>query len=169
MLDFNSTKTVVLGVGNLLMRDEGVGVHVVNRLVQNYEIPEGVLVLDGGTLGLDLLYYLEGIEHLLILDAVEMGGAPGSLLRLEDDEVPNFLSIRISPHEIGIPDMLFAAKLKGIYPPKVVLWGIQPERIEIGTDLSTTIATEVDALVDKVIEELEQWGYPMVRSKAEIH
>lgn len=169
MLGSKPTKTVVLGVGNLLMRDEGVGVHVVNRLVQNYEIPEGVLVLDGGTLGLDLLYYLEGIEHLLMVDAVEMGGAPGSLLRLEDDDVPNFLSIRISPHEIGIPDMLFAAKLKGIYPPKVVLWGVQPERIEIGTDLSPTVTPEVDTLVFKIIEQLEQWGYTMVRSEVKAH
>jgi hydrogenase maturation protease len=130
-------------------------------LAATYDLPEGVQTLDGGTLGLDLLYYLEGVENLLIIDAVEMGKEPGTLLRLEGDEVPAFLSIKISPHQIGIPDMLFAAKLKDLYPRNVVLWGVQPGVLDAGLDLSPPVAAQVDELVEKVVDELRQWGIKM--------
>jgi hydrogenase maturation protease len=158
MLDRPSARTLILGVGNLLLSDEGVGLHVLERLVAIYELPEGVQTLDGGTLGLDLLYYLEGVENLLIVDAVEMGNEPGTLLRLEGDKVPSFLSVKISPHQIGIPDMLFAAKLKNLYPRNVVLWGVQPGVLETGLDLSPPVAAQVDVLVGKAVEELARWG-----------
>jgi hydrogenase maturation protease len=130
----------------------------VERLTATYDLPEGVQILDGGTLGLDLLYYLEGIENLLIVDAVEMGEEPGTLLRLEGDEVPSFLTMKMSPHQIGIPDMLFAAKLKGLYPRNVVLWGVQPATLDTGLELSPAVAAQVDPLVSKVVEQLAQWG-----------
>ena len=156
-------RTLILGVGNLLLSDEGVGLRVLERLAAAYELPEGVQTLDGGTLGLDLLYYLEGadgrpVKHLLILDAVEMGKEPGALLRMEGDQVPAFLSLKISPHQIGIPDMLFAAKLKDLYPPNVVLWGVQPAVLDVGLELSPPVAAQVDVLVEKVVEELARWG-----------
>jgi hydrogenase maturation protease len=158
MLDQPLTKTLILGVGNLLLSDEGVGLRVVEHLAKSYDLPEGVRILDGGTLGLDLLYYLEGVENLLIVDAVEMGKEPGTLLRLEGDEVPSFLSIKMSPHQIGIPDMLFAARLKDLYPRNVVLWGVQPAVLDTGLELSPPVAAQVNALVDKVVEQLVQWG-----------
>jgi len=158
MLDQPSARTLILGVGNLLLSDEGVGLRVVEKLAASYELPEGVQTLDGGTLGLDLLYYLEGVENLLIIDAVEMGKEPGALLRLEGDEVPAFLSVKISPHQIGIPDMLFAAKLKDLYPRNVVLWGVQPGTLDVGLELSPPVAAQVDALVEKAVEELARWG-----------
>ena len=158
MLDQAPAKTLILGVGNLLLSDEGVGLRVVERLVATYDLPKGVQILDGGTLGLDLLYYLEGVENLLIVDAVEMGKEPGTLLRLEGDEVPSFLSIKMSPHQIGVPDMLFAAKLKDVYPRNVVLWGVQPAALDTGLELSPRVAAQVDVLVGKVVEQLVQWG-----------
>jgi hydrogenase maturation protease len=156
-------RTLILGVGNLLLSDEGVGLRVVEKLAATYELPEGVQTLDGGTLGLDLLYYLEGadrrpVEHLLIIDAVEMGKEPGTLLRMEGDEIPAFLSVKISPHQIGIPDMLFAAKLKDLYPRNVVLWGVQPGTLDVGLELSAPVAVQVDVLVEKAVEELARWG-----------
>lgn len=156
---FNNAKTLVLGVGNLLMADEGIGLRVLERLVTTYEVPEEILILDGGTLGLDLLYYLEGISNLLLLDAVDAQKEPGYTIRLEGEQVPAFLSIKISPHQIGVSDMLLAAKLKGIYPQNVVLWGIQPERVEIGLELSQTMENKIDLLVENVIFELSQWGH----------
>ncbi len=155
--------TLILGVGNLLLSDEGVGLRVVERLVTTYRLPEEVLVLDGGTLGLDLLHYLVNedgspVENLLIVDAVEMGKAPGTLLRLEGDEVPSFLSLKMSPHQIGIPDMLFAAKLRDIYPRRVVLWGVQPGSLDVGLDLSPPVAEQVGVVMDQVVEELGDWG-----------
>jgi hydrogenase maturation protease len=164
MPDQPSARTLILGVGNLLLSDEGVGLRVLERLAANYELPEEVQTLDGGTLGLDLLYYLESanghpLENLLIIDAVEMGKEPGTLLRLEGDQVPAFLSFKVSPHQIGIPDMLFAAKLRSLYPRNVVLWGVQPGVLETGLDLSPPVAAQVDVSVSKVVEELTRWGY----------
>ncbi|MEJ2487066.1 MAG: HyaD/HybD family hydrogenase maturation endopeptidase [Anaerolineales bacterium] len=153
-----AAKTLVIGVGNLLLSDEGVGIHAAQRLIREFNLPEEILVLDGGTLGLDLLYYLEGIENLLIIDAVLMDKEPGTLIRMVDDEVPSYMSFKMSPHHIGIPDMLFAAKLKGLYPPNVVLLGVQPGVVELGLDLSEPVANQLDPLLEKILEELRQWG-----------
>jgi len=161
-LDGSPVTTLVLGVGNLLMSDEGVGVHVIKRLVENYKLPEEVQVLDGGTLGMDLLYYLEGAENLILIDAVETRKDPGTLVRLEGDDVPAFLSMKMSPHQIGVPDMLAAAKLKDVFPKRLVLWGIQPELLEIGLDLSPIVAAKVDTILQQVLEQLEIWGHQVV-------
>lgn len=161
-LDGSPVQTLILGVGNLLMSDEGVGVHVIQRLVADYQFPEEVQVLDGGTLGMDLLYYLEGVENLLLIDAVQARREPGSLIRLEGDEVPAFMSIKISPHQLGVPDMLAAAKLKGnCYPNHIVLWGVQPERMEIGLDLSQNVEAKVDTIIENVLEQLQVWGHTL--------
>ena len=100
--------------------------------------------------------YLDGIENLLIVDAVETGQASSALLRFDGDDVPAFLSAHISPHEIGVPDMLSAAKLKDVYPRNVVLWGAQPENLGIGLELSPAVQAQVDALVSRAVEQLEQ-------------
>ena len=152
-------KTLVLGVGNKLMSDEGVGVHVIERLAANYDLPKEVQLLDGGTLGMDLLYYLEGIENLLLVDAVETHKEAGTIIRLEGEDVPAFLDLKISPHQLGVPDMLAAARLKDLYPKRLVLWGIQPELMEIGLDLSPLIASKVDTLVGSLVEQLRAWGH----------
>jgi hydrogenase maturation protease len=149
---------LVLGVGNLLLSDDGVGIHTIQRLQEVAQLPEEVQVLDGGTMGLDLLYYLEGVSHLLIVDAMETGGPPGTLTRIAGEQVPAYLSLKISPHEIGLPDMLLAAKLRDLYPEEVVVWGVQPETIEVGLDLSPPVAAQVDVLVEKILEQLRQWG-----------
>jgi hydrogenase maturation protease len=159
MFEKPAFKTLVLGVGNKLMSDEGVGVHVIERLVAGHDLPEEVQVLDGGTLGMDLLYYLEGIENLLLVDAVEAHKEPGEIICLEDEDVPTFLLMKISPHQLGVPDMLAAAKLKGQYPKRLVLFGIQPELLEIGLDLSPLIESKVDILVTKVVAQLKAWGH----------
>jgi len=153
--------TLVLGVGNLLMADEGVGIQVIERLQESVNLPETVQVLDGGTLGMDLLYYLEGTRHVLIVDAVETGCAPGTVIRLENDDVPAHLSAKMSPHQVGIPDMLFAAKLRDLYPEKIVLLGVQPESLEPSLDLSPTVFALVDSLVQQIIIELANWGVPV--------
>lgn len=161
MFDFPTYQTLVLGVGNTLLSDEGFGVHVVERLVKKYTLPKEVHALDGGTLGMDLLYYLEGVENLLIVDAVEARREPGALIRLSGDRVPAFLSLKVSPHQMGIPDMLAAAKLKGSFPKSIVLWGVQPASLEVGLKLSDTLAPLVDTVIEKILGELNEWGYPI--------
>ena len=126
-----------------------------------YQTDRQVRILDGGTLGLDLVYYLEGVENLLLIDAVQAGLEPGGLLRLEGEEVPAFLSMKISPHEIRVPDMLSAARLLGVFPNEIVLLGIQPQRVEIGLSLSDPVTGQVDNLVGLAVEQLDRWGHTL--------
>ena len=149
---------LVLGLGNILLSDEGVGVRVVERLQDKYEFPEGVQALDGGVRGLALLSYLEGVQRLLIVDAVSIGKEDGSLTRLEGDQVPAFLSPKVSPHQAGLADLLMVARLTELYPEEVVLWGVKPAVTDTGLELSSAVAARVDELVDKVVEELGRWG-----------
>ncbi len=140
------------------MSDDGVGVRVVQRLAAEFRFPPAVSVLDGGTLGLDLLPRLEGVERLLVVDAVETGGVPGTLVRMVGDEIPVALETKVSPHQMGLKDLLAVAMLQGFAPQEMVLWGVQPERLDLGIELSPAVANRVDCLVDAVLEELTRWG-----------
>ena len=152
-------ETLVLGLGNILLSDEGVGVRVVERLLEQYDFPEGVRVMDGGTLGLDLLPYVEDASRLLVVDAVQARKPPGTLVRMVGDEIPIFLDAsKVSPHQEGLQDLLAVAILKGYLPDEVIFWGAQIESLGVGLELSAPVAAQVDALAGKVLEELAQWG-----------
>jgi hydrogenase maturation protease len=150
--------TLLLGLGNLLRRDEGLGIRALQLLEQRYRLPESVQRVDGGTLGLELLSYLEGAERVIILDAAVTDGPPGTLICLRGDEVPAYLGIRSSPHEIGLPDLLAVARLRGTAPAEIILFGMQPEIIELGWELSPSVAQELEKLVKAVVEELVSCG-----------
>lgn len=150
-------KTLILGVGNYLMSDDGLSVHVLERLQADNLIPEDIQMIDGGTCGLDLLQYLEGVSNLIIIDAIKTrDGTPGSLIRLDGDQIPAYLSLKISPHDIGLPDLLATAKLRDLYPEKIVAFGIQPASLELGVDLSPEVAANVEALIELIKKEVTQ-------------
>ena len=149
---------LVLGIGNLIMSDDGIGVRVVQLLMERYRFSAGVTLLDGGTLGLDLLPQLEGVERLLVVDAVDIGAAPGSMARLAGDDVPIVLETKVSPHQMGLKDLLAVAILQGFDPSEMVLWGVQPEMIEMGMELSPAVSAQIEPLVEKVLRELDGWG-----------
>jgi hydrogenase maturation protease len=114
-------------------------------------------MVDGGTCGLDLLQYLEGVSNLIIIDAVNRkNAAPGTIIRLSGDQVPAYLSLKISPHDIGLPDLLATAKLRDLYPQNVVVLGISPASLELGVELSPVVAVQVDTLINLIIEEVLQ-------------
>jgi hydrogenase maturation protease len=147
------TKNLILGVGNLLLTDEGIGIHVVQRILATRTLPDDVNVVDGGTAGLGLLYDLEGVDKLVIIDAVETGHPPGSIVRLSGDQIPVYMSLKLSPHEITLPDFLAAARLRDLYPKEVVVWGMQPASLEVGVELSPALAARLDELVEHVVQE----------------
>ena len=150
-------KTLILGVGNYLMSDDGLSVHVLERLQNSGLIPDEVEMVDGGTCGLDLLRYLEGVTNLIIIDAVNRrGGVPGTIIRLEGDQVPAYLSLKISPHDIGLPDLLATAKLRDLYPEHIVVLGIQPASLEISVTLSPQVEEKIDTLIDLIVQEIGQ-------------
>jgi hydrogenase maturation protease len=149
---------VVLGLGNLLRRDEGLGIRALERLQTRYILPDALQQVDGGTLGLELLCYLEGAARVLILDAALTDGPPGTLLRAAGNELPAFFGMRTSPHEIALADLLAVTKLRGTEPGEVVVWGMQPAALELGWELSEAVAAHLDALVDAAVTELRRWG-----------
>jgi hydrogenase maturation protease len=155
-----TTKILVLGLGNVLLRDEGIGVWVAEALRRGFEFPPGVTVLEGGTLGLDLLPRLEGVGRLLLIDAVKLGRGPGEVARLVGEDVPAALDVKISPHQVGVQDLLAAARLLGREPPEVVLWGMEPERLDPGTGFSPPVRAALPRLQAEVLEELRRWGVP---------
>jgi len=139
------------------MSDDGAGIKLVQYLAENFRFPPDVTVFDGGTLGLDLLPQLEGIDRLLIVDAVETGKPPGSLIRLSGEEIPIVMETKLSPHQMGLKDLLAVSMLMGVKPPEMVLLGVQPETIDIGLDLSPAVEAQFGTLVQNVLRELENW------------
>ena len=151
-------RIAVLGIGNLLLSDDGVGVHVIKKLQEEYEFSGSVELIDGGTKGLDLLPLFEGKDKILIVDAANFRKEPGTIDTVEGDKIPAFLSSKLSVHQIGLPDTLFAAKLMDITPAEMSLIGIQPKSMETGVELSEEIKDRMEQLINKVLEKLNEWG-----------
>ena len=152
---------LMLGMGNLLLEDEGLGVRALEILQQRYEIPPEVELLDGGTTGMGLLDDLSGREHLIVLDAVQTGDPPGTLVRLAGDDVPVYFSMRISPHQLGLSDVLATLELSGEKPAEVVVLGLVPQSLEMSLELSELIAEKLDTLVGAAVTELGRLGYTL--------
>jgi hydrogenase maturation protease len=146
----------VLGLGNLIHGDDGVGIHAVRMLSADESFPEEVQIIDGGTLGLDLLPTLKGVTHLLVLDAVDSGARPGELSRFADDELSK-LPISKSVHLLGFADLLSALTLLGEAPDQVVLLGIQPESTDWGVTLSPAVDGSVNDLVEAALAQILTW------------
>jgi hydrogenase maturation protease len=140
------------------MNDDAAGVLVVQALAEKYSFSQELAVMDGGTLGLDILPHLEGIDRLLVVDAVETGGPVGTIVRLNGDDIPLALATKVSAHQMGLKDLLLVADLQGYAPPEMVLWGVQPGSIEMDIELSPEVAEAVELLQGKVLEELKGWG-----------
>ncbi len=148
----------VFGIGNILLSDDGVGVHVLNRLKEEYDLPGYVELIDGGTKGLDLLPLLEDRDKVLIIDAANFKKEPGTIDAVEGDKIPAFLSTKLSVHQIGLPDLLFAAKLMGVLPSEMCLIGIQPESMATSEEMSNVVSKGMEPLLEKVLDKLKSWG-----------
>jgi len=151
-------KIAVIGLGNILMGDEGLGVRAVEALRQRYGFLAGVELIDGGTLGLDLLPLLEGVEKVLFLDALELKKQPGTVAVLEDEEIPSFFRAALSFHQVGLSDLLFASALIGVKPSKVILMGMQPQTVEVGLTLSETILKNFEDYIQAMLAKLRELG-----------
>lgn len=158
-LNVNNEKTVlVLGIGNLVMSDDGAGVRVVQKLMESYRFPDNVKVIDGGTLGLDLLPMLENVTNLILLDAVNTGDSPGTLVRLHGEELPIALDTKVSPHQMGLKDLLAVSELMGHKPDEMVLIGVQAGSVEMGIDMTAEVNAVIDEMIANTLSELEKIG-----------
>lgn len=148
-----SAKTVVLGLGNVLHRDDGAGPQAIRRLCADPRVPAGVSLLEGGTLGLELLPYIWDCARLIVIDAVDVGGSPGTLIRVSGGEL-NALPGNSNVHQLGVADLLVALRMLAERQPQVVLLGVQPENTDWSCELSSVVAATIDSLVEATIREL---------------
>ena len=155
-------KITIFGIGNILLSDDGVGVRALNQLADHYEFPESVRLIDGGTKGLDLLPLLEGMDKVMFIDAANFKKEPGTIDIVEGESIPAFLSSKLSVHQIGLPDLLFAAKLMEITPPEMCLVGIQPKSMETTTEFSDEIKAQFKPFINTVLRKLKDWGVEAV-------
>lgn len=151
---------LVLGIGNLLWADEGLGIRTVEALAERWRWPEHVSLLDGGTQGLYLVPQVSSATHLLVIDAIDFGDAPGTLRVLRDDEVPQaFSTQKMSLHQSGLADVLAAAALLGRAPTHVTLVGMTPAVLEdFGGSLSAVVAARFEDVVATTLAELARFG-----------
>lgn len=151
-------RIVLLGVGNPLMGDDGIGLALLGRLAERGPWPPGTMLVDGGTWGMNLLPVIEDATHLVLLDAVRTGAAPGTVVVLEREALPRALAHKLSPHQIDLKEVLALAALRGTLPPHAAAVGIEPERVDWGTELSASVAARLDDAVEAVHRTLRRWG-----------
>ena len=156
----NKRRVVVIGLGNPLMGDDGLGLAVLEELRSGSALPANVELVDGGTWGLNLLPIIEDADELILIDAIDVGEAPGTFVRLEHDRLPRYLATKISPHQVDLRDVLGLAELRGTLPADTVALGLQPESVEMRSSLSDTVRCRVNTLAAAVVEELARRGHP---------
>jgi hydrogenase maturation protease len=155
--------TVVLGLGNVLMRDDAFGPVVVETLLATWDIPPEVRVIDLGTPGLDLVPYVVGQPALVLVDTVRTDAAPGTVRRYGLRSLERPLPARVSPHDPGVTEALFAASLAGQKPEHAVLVAAVPQDVSMGTGLSPALRAAVPVAVAQVVEELRGLGFVVER------
>lgn len=149
---------LVMGVGNLLLSDEGAGVRAVEEFQKRYRVPGTVELLDGGTAGIELLRYVQNRDAVIIVDVVRTGAPAGTIVRLEGEAVPALFQSKISPHQLGLSDLLAAAQLTDSMPRRIVLLGIEPKCLDTGLALSGEVGAGVASLVSMIADELAALG-----------
>lgn len=150
-------KITILGIGNTLYTDEGIGVHILPFLEQELKGYSEIEIIEGATDGIRLLEPVEDAERLIIIDAINAGEEPGSLIVLHNDDIPAYFGIKMSIHQLGFQEVLLAAKLRERLPEEMVLFGIQPESLEFGIGITETIEQQIPAVIKAISMQIKQW------------
>ncbi|MGD9947615.1 MAG: HyaD/HybD family hydrogenase maturation endopeptidase [Desulfobulbus sp.] len=152
-------RTLVLGIGNLLIGDEGVGCLAATELARRYDLPENVECVDGGTAGFELLTMIDDKEHLILIDALRNDQQPGTVVMVEGEHVPKAFLARTTPHQLGICDVLAAAQLCDTMPGSLTLYGIEPKQLDVGIGLSPEVEAGMEITIGAVVQQLRHFGY----------
>ena len=153
-----TNEITVLGIGNIILSDEGFGVRVVEYLQKNYTFPDNVALIDGGTLGVELTQFITGTKRLLIIDSIDGGKAAGTLFHFEGEEIRAHFSEKLSAHEVGIQDVLTMLEVTGRPVPEVIVIGAQPYSLEAGVDLTPQMKTLLPTIADEALKILNRWN-----------
>lgn len=158
-------RIVVIGLGNVLMEDEGVGVRAVELLESRYHLPAHVEVIDGGTTGTELLEPMRNADYLIVADAVNTGAAPGTLVRLSGDEIPAFFQCKLSNHQLGLSDLLAVLTVTQQAPRHITIIGMVPYALNNTLGLSPATLARLEGMLDMLLAELRQCGVePVMRA-----
>lgn len=161
--------TLVVGLGNPLMTDDGIGLAALERVRAAWDPPagSGVEHVDGGTWGLFLLPEIERAGAVIFLDAIKVGAEPGTVIELSREEIPAALSvIGLSVHQLALADLIALASLRGTLPKRTVAIGIEPLYVRMGTSLTRVAEASLDAVVERALARLEAWGHTVPRPAA---
>ena len=151
-------KTTILGIGNTLLRDEGIGIHVLKALQARLPADDAFSFVDGGTLSFTLAAEIEASDRLVVIDAAQLGEAPGTVRCFIDNEMDSFLgSCKRSVHEVGLLDLFDIARLTQTLPGQRALVGIQPASVDWGEEPTEAVAAAIPVAVQKVCDLLELW------------
>ncbi len=156
---------LVLGIGNILLSDEGAGVRAVEYLSAHYEMPPQLTLVDGGTMGLEILPFLEDKDCLIIVDAAATGKAPGYVSLNELSDAGVFFRNKISPHQLGLSEVLGAATLTGCLPGKIILLGIEPGKLDAGLEFSDEVGQAFPLLIDKLVSTIQSFDVTLEKNK----
>lgn len=157
-------QTLIFGAGNLLCSDEGFGVHFIQYLEKHYCFQDDVELYDGGTLGIMVTHLLEEADRVFLIDVVDAKGEPGDVFRYEKEEfLLGKLPIKMSPHQIGIQEVLTLSEFRGRIPDQVSLFGIIPQSYDAGVELSPLLAEKLPGLAELVVDELRAAGHEIVK------
>lgn len=149
---------VVLGVGNILLTDEGLGVHVVEDLKANYTFTPQISLIDGGTMGMELLTYMRGMKKILLIDAVNGGEAPGTIYEFPHRELEQYFTDHISVHEVGMQDILRIRAIQENPLEDAIVIGVEPESLEVGFEPSAPVQKALPGVKERVLRVLREWG-----------
>ena len=148
-------RLMILGVGNILLKDEGIGVHAI-RVLESKELPDGVLLLDGGTAGIDLLSYLDYAPKIIVIDAIKANSEPGAIYRMSPEVLSEYKEQALSLHQVGFLEVLDMAEKMGICP-QAIIYGVQPKEMSLGLELTEPLQAVLPRLVEMVMDEVENW------------
>ena len=154
----NTQRKVVMGLGNLLNRDEGLGVHLLKQLDAQLNSPDNLELLDGGVLGLNLLPIVEDCSHLLVLDAINAGKEPGKVIELSRDQIPLYAGVKLSQHQVTFQEVLGLANIRGLLPENLYMIGIQPSDLSVGVEMSPVIIEAFPEALYRINQVLRRWG-----------
>lgn len=162
-------RTVVIGLGNPLMGDDGLGLAALARLREAWDVPADVELVDGGTWGMNLLPIIEDAGRVLLIDAINIAAEPGTEVEIPRERLPRYLATKISPHQVDLCDVLALAELRGTLPEQTTAVGLQPATVELSNELSDVLRCRLDELVGSVVRLLESWGHACTPKGAPVH
>ena len=152
-------RAVVLGIGNTILTDAAFGVRCAEALERDYAVPDTEQCSDGGTSGMEMIEDLSNLDFLIVLDVLKTGSAPGTVVKIAGDDIPVFFRRKLSPHQIALPDVLASLELLDAIPKEIIVLGVEPISLELGLEMTPTVAVKIPEVVARAVQELVVRGY----------